>query len=117
MINSTRRIASTLLLLGAGLLVINFLTTNQSECGNSCFGAFLPLALQPDVSVMSNPNSTLDVVPTGEAVMKKWISKEAIRLTSSYALVVGILVLIVLEFFELHYLKILTPHKRRRSRA
>ena len=114
MTNSIRRVSGLLLILGIGFLAINFLTPSQTSCQPSCVAAFLPLALQPDIANLSKPQTTTDVAPNPESIIRRWIPREAIRLTSSYALFVGLITLIILEFFEIHYLKAVLPHHRRR---
>ncbi len=114
MTKSIRRISGLLFLLGVGFLAISFITVNQTSCKPFCVAAFLPLALQPDVAKLTNSQTTTDISPNPEITMRRWISREAIRLTSSYALFLALITLIVLEFFEIHYLKAVLPHHRRR---
>ena len=114
MINSTRRVSSTLFILGIGLLIINLLVPSGVNPKSPSLAAFLPLALEPDVANLSNPQTTADVAPNPESIMRRWIPRETIRLTRAYALFDGLITLIVLEFLEVHYLKALMPHRRRR---
>lgn len=117
MIKSIRRISGALLLLGIGLLVLNFLVPNSANLKSSGLAAFLPLALEPDVANQTSPQSTVKLSLNPESTMRRWIPREVIRLTSSHIFFLGFLSIIVLEFFEIHYLKSLLPHRRRKFRT
>lgn len=107
MVQSARRIFSALLLVSVALLAFSFITAGSSQCP-SIYVCLANISLfNPSLSVSI---STPDRAPVAGMGIDFSILNEVLRVVSIYALLIAVIVLIVLEAIELHYLKLLFRH-------
>ena len=106
---SIRRIANILLIVGVLGLSYSFLSTLSFQCGFDSRGCMATLfgVMEP-----AQYESSLTVTQTTESMLLEGISLLAVlQLMSAYLLLIAVVVLVVLECIELHYLRQFTQGK------